>query len=1641
MNTSTTAGPTGFGWLRSLLAFRHRTPLARWVSAAASAALVTAAAVVWVAAPAHAASPCPVPGGFEIDGDMTHSTCDPAGDDWNTSSIDVTSTTQGGTYSTSGKDDGDPSGWSSTGSTPDKTDFERAYATSRIVGGHYYVFVAWERTNTTGTQGYAIEIDNSGANIGSDGHTPQPDRSSGGSVFYISSQGAAAPKFASACSFTSQSNYGDTCTTSDASISSAINTTSISDPIAGTAQAAGSFFEVALDITALTGKGPSCPGASAASVYLRSVTGQVDNGNLKGYLAPLEVAPDSTCVAPSVTTQTQQNDQIDGLDVVAPNTPQHDVATVTGTDAHPAPTGSVKFFLCGPTGSAADCTTGGQSAGTHALVQHASNSTAQSDDLAPSTPGWYCWRAEFTPDPVNNDNPFLPVKATVKTNECFKVAHATPSISTVSSATTDVGAVTKSVGFTTLGDVATLSNVYSGANLSGQHVTFSLYGPLGSAPGANDCTVGVRVFGPEDAPLTQANATTWTATAPTYKPTAGDGPGYYTWIASYAGDEINDGDTGACGAANETQHLVGPLLTLTKGTPHSTITAGDDIVYDVNLANVGEGTASGVVVTDVLPILAGGGSWTLDGTNGYGCSIADVTTGPNAGHQVVTCDVGDLDPSVSTTIAEVSATTTALDCGDIDNSAVLAADPDVSQTAGPITVHVKCPGLAIDKTADAESVDVGSPIGFTVTVTNDGAGTATAVDLSDPLPTGPGITWTIDTDPLKTLGPLSCSISSGTLHCTGSLAADATQVVHITSPTEWTGSGQDEVNSCLGGQHEDGVYDNTAQVSASNVLDSPTASADTAVLCPDLGITKIADDTSVNAGESIGFLITATNSGAGSATGALVYDALPAGVTWTIDDASGPLACGIVAGVLSCTGTLGTGQSETVHLTAETTFADCAAYDNTANLTATNTPQAPTSSARTQVLCPDLTLTKTADAASVDAGSQIGFTVTASNSGAQGTGSATGVVIDDPLPAGSGVSWSIASGPDNCSIEGSAPSQTLHCTAVDLGPGDSEVVHVVSATNFASCAAYPNTASLTSTNSPSLTASATTTVLCADLTLTKTADAASVDAGSPIGFTVTASNSGAQGTGSATGVVIDDPLPAGSGVSWSIASGPDNCSIEGSAPSQTLHCTAVDLGPGDSEVVHVVSATSFASCTAYPNTASLTARNSPSLTADATTTVLCPGLNLTKTADAASVNAGSQIGFTVTAANSDTENTGIATGVVIDDPLPAGSGVSWSIASGPDNCSIDGSAPSQTLHCTAVDLGPGDSEVVHVVSATSFASCAVYPNTASLTSTNSPSLTASATTTVLCADLTLTKTADAASVNAGSQIGFTVTASNSDAEGTGTAIGVVIDDLLPAGSGVNWSIASGPANCSIEGGPASQTLHCTAVDLGPGDSEVVHVVSGTSFVSCQSYENTASLDATNHPSLTASATTTVLCADLVLAKTADAASVNAGGQIGFTITASNVDGEDVGTAFGVVIDDPLPAGTGIDWSIASGPENCTIQGVPPTETLHCTAVDLEPGASESVHVVSGTGNTSCATYPNVASLTADNAPALTANASTTVANCVVVSPPVVSPPHVKPPAALPNTGGPNRWLPVAGFVLLLAGGMLVASDRRRRLRS
>jgi uncharacterized repeat protein (TIGR01451 family) len=118
--------------------------------------------------------------------------------------------------------------------------------------------------------------------------------------------------------------------------------------------------------------------------------------------------------------------------------------------------------------------------------------------------------------------------------------------------------------------------------------------------------------------------------------------------------------------------------------------------------------------------------------------------------------------------------------------------------------------------------------------------------------------------------------------------------------------------------------------------------------------------------------------------------------------------------------------------------------------------------------------------------------------------------------------------------------------------------------------------------------------------------------------------------------------------------------------------------------------------------------------------------------------------------------------------------------------------------------------------------------------------------------LTITKTADQASVTAGSTIGFRIDVAST---GNTAATGVTVSDALPTGTGISWSIdaATSNAGCTI----ASNNLSCSFGDLAPGATRTVHVTSPTEYNSCGTYTNVASVGATNHATVSSGASVDV----------------------------------------------------------------------------------------------------------------------------------------------------------------------------------------
>jgi uncharacterized repeat protein (TIGR01451 family) len=422
-----------------------------------------------------------------------------------------------------------------------------------------------------------------------------------------------------------------------------------------------------------------------------------------------------------------------------------------------------------------------------------------------------------------------------------------------------------------------------------------------------------------------------------------------------------------------------------------------------------------------------------------------------------------------------------------------------------------CADVAVTKTADHAVVTAGQQVGFTVTVTSDGLGTANNVTLTDTLPAGAGhdIVWSIPSggNPSgdfvlngTTAGSQSLTLLSGT-----SLASGTSISVHIVgtstaadAPTNFTGS-----------------ITNTATVNIADDMTPAdnTSTASITINSPDVDIKKIADQTTVNTGDPVGFTLIVTNEGKADATGVTLTDALSAGegndIVWTKDTTYGTPSAFVLTGTTAgsqtltlAASTLTAGSTIEVHITGTAGPNDCGSVSNTASVTVGNemspessgdpesvnvtlpggtSPTAVTldehsSTATITVNCPDVDMLKTADSSSIlftdtsPATQTVGFTLTITN---EGTGTAKNVVLTDPLPGGVDIVWTkdtsaVGTTPSAFVLNGTtAGSQSLTLASSTLAAGQTISVHITGTATPTDCGPLTNTASVTVGNEPS----------------------------------------------------------------------------------------------------------------------------------------------------------------------------------------------------------------------------------------------------------------------------------------------------------------------------------------------------------------------------------------------------------------------------------------------------------------------------------------------------------------------------------------------------------------------------------------------
>jgi uncharacterized repeat protein (TIGR01451 family) len=500
-------------------------------------------------------------------------------------------------------------------------------------------------------------------------------------------------------------------------------------------------------------------------------------------------------------------------------------------------------------------------------------------------------------------------------------------------------------------------------------------------------------------------------------------------------------------------------------------------------------------------------------------------------------------------------------------------------------------------------------------------------------------------------------------------------------------------------------------------------------------------------GTSFSYQITVSNTGGATVPGVTVTDAVPAGLTVTgvsfTNTGGGSGNCTAQQNVSCAVGDLAAGGSANV--TIAVTPASCGTFNNNAGASSSDPFVAPVSTNApvvTTVPCPAgpaLSVTKTGPA-SVTPPDTFSYTVTVTNSGGTDTTATTVTDTVDPAFVVTSVTFTNSGGGSGTCTAQQGVSCNVGVIVANGGTATVTISGNVPVPASGLCPSVSNQASASATNATTASSNTvTTTVVCsANVTINKSGPA-SIGQGGTITYTVTVSNSG---TASAPNVNITDDLDDSlTGVSASISGGVGAPAC-GVGALNVVTCgfdlSGVNSPTADHVAVITITATApVGSCPLLSNQATGTYGRGTAISPSGIVTtqvtgcgggVGSPGLSITKTADAASVSAGSPVGYVITVTSSGTV---AALGVHLSDPLPTAPGMTWSVAggSGAGSCSIG----ANVLNCNFGDMTPGAQFSVHVTSPTTAASCATLNNTANATSSNASTVSASSRITVTCA--------------------------------------------------------------------------------------------------------------------------------------------------------------------------------------------------------------------------------------------------------------------------------------------------------------------
>ncbi|MGP0066019.1 MAG: beta strand repeat-containing protein [Isosphaeraceae bacterium] len=614
---------------------------------------------------------------------------------------------------------------------------------------------------------------------------------------------------------------------------------------------------------------------------------------------------------------------------------------------------------------------------------------------------------------------------------------------------------------------------------------------------------------------------------------------------------------------------------------------GSPLSYILNVTNNGPSSATNVVVTDTLP-------------QGIVSNVTTSTTfaglSPVVANGVVTADFSSLAAGATGTIT-ISFPPLPVSVPQMTDNATITSgtfDPNPSNDSASVTTPVDgVTDLVVGITASASTAPIGQDVTYTIAATNNGPSDATGVVVTDDLASG--VSFVSATGgALPSSGVLTFDV--GDLPATSS----ATYEVTVQSSAS-TASPMDDQVSISGDQYDPIPTNNTAKSTISLVPSSILSIAMTGLPNP------------VKVGSDLTYSLTATNSGQVADPDAIVYDTLPADVTFVSASEGATPVNGVVTFDL---GEFAVNASQQFTIVVQPT---AAATAGSLSGTITNSaviqgqdngnPNNSASTTTTVDAVTGLALQLTTTQSQGYVGEPLIYTITATNTGPS---EATNLIVSDALP--SDITSDVSATTSIADVNPTIADGRVTATFGDLALGATVTMTIVVIPSAAASSSSPlnDNAYISDDEIDSDNGTATVSTPIAagvDLDITQfTAGASSIEFGDDLTYTAVITNNGPS---PATGVTLTAPMGnSATFVSGSFTNGSSSSTPVGQVTQSGSNLVAAigNLAVGASETVTFVIApgsgaigTFVTSVTASSNQYDLDPASS---TAQTTTTVL-----------------------------------------------------------------------------------------------------------------------------------------------------------------------------------------------------------------------------------------------------------------------------------------------------------------------------------------------------------------------------------------------------------------------------------------------------